>query len=182
MKEQKQSKRVMFLDYDGVVNTPIWNEKGTKCRYNFPGDDSVNNFQAVQWISEVCQKFHYDIVVTSTWRKSCNYKECLINGGLRDGINILGKTDDLWAKYEDCTRGEEIARYIEEHPEIKFYLIVDDENDFRDDQQSHFIQTDGTTGFGMHEYYKAHEIYMKDIGHGDSFWEEKEKEQEKKDN
>ena len=60
--------RVLFLDYDGVVNTPMWNEKGTICRYNMPKDGKVNNFQAVQWISEFCQKFHFQIVVTSTWR------------------------------------------------------------------------------------------------------------------
>ena len=62
--------RVVFLDYDqdGVVNTSMWNGKGTRCTYNFPSDNKVNNFQAVQWLSEACQKFHYDIVVTSTWR------------------------------------------------------------------------------------------------------------------
>ena len=53
----------------------------------------------------------------------------MINGGLREGIDVLGKTDDL--NYEhpwpEPTRGYEIKKYLEEHPEIKFYIIIDDE-------------------------------------------------------
>ena len=72
---------VVFLDYDGVVNTPLWDSEGKYCTYGFPEDNKVNNFQCVQWVSEFCQKFRYSIVVTSTWRFESNYKECLINGG-----------------------------------------------------------------------------------------------------
>lgn len=69
---------VVFLDYDGVVNTPMWNADGTRCSFGFPQDNKVNNFQCVQWVSEFCQKFNYSIVVSSTWRLDDNYKECLI--------------------------------------------------------------------------------------------------------
>ncbi len=86
---------VLFLDYDGVVNTPMWDETGEKCTYNFPQDNKVNNFQCVQWVSEFCQKYGYSIVVSSSWRNRENYRECLLNGGLRDGIEILGKTPNL---------------------------------------------------------------------------------------
>ena len=82
--------RICFLDYDGVVNTPMWNAEGTVCSYGFPKQGKVNNFQAVQWLSEACQKFGYDIVVTSTWRLHDNYKDCLINGGLRAGMGYCG--------------------------------------------------------------------------------------------
>lgn len=157
--------RVLFLDYDGVVNTPMWNEKGTRCTFNFPCNNKVNNFQAVQWISEFCQKYGYDIVVTSTWRLDSNYKECLINGGLRDNIKILGRTEDMWAS----TRGDEVKSYIEKHPNIKYYIIVDDENDMLPEQQDHFVQTDTTRGFGELEFHKCAEIFMRDKGNRGSF-------------
>lgn len=161
--------RVIFLDYDGVVNTPMWNDKGTKCTYNFPSDGKVNNFQAVQWISECCQKFHYDIVVTSTWRTKANYKECLINGGLRPSIEILGRTEDLWnPNYHTC-RGTEIAQYIADHPEINYYMIVDDEDDILPDQMDHFIQTNGDVGFCLADFTRFEKIYMQDLGRGGSF-------------
>ena len=165
--------RVIFLDYDGVVNTPMWNDKGTKCTYNFPKDNKVNNFQAVQWISECCQKFHYDIVVTSTWRLNSNYKECLINGGLRPGIEILGRTEDLWDP-NNC-RGYEIARYLEDHPEINYYIIIDDEDDMLPEQKDHFIQTDGDVGFRLSDLARFEKIYMQDLSQGGSFPDRKDK-------
>ena len=161
--------RVIFLDYDGVVNTPMWNDKGTKCTYSFPKEGKVNNFQAVQWISECCQKFHYDIVVTSTWRCSPNYKDCLINGGLRPGIEILGRTEDLWHPDHDSCRGDEIAKYLSDHPEINYYMIIDDEDDMLPEQKDHFIQTNGDVGFNIADFQRFEEIYMKDLGRGGSF-------------
>lgn len=145
---------VVFLDYDGVVNTPMWNEDGTKCRYNFPDNNKVNNFQAVQWVSEFCQKYDYSIIVTSSWRTEENYKECLINGGLRDGIEILGKTKALGMK-----RGKEIDIYLRDHPEITGYIIIDDIDEFSKFQQKRFVRTREDVGFSKYDYYKACRIH-----------------------
>ena len=150
--------RVLFLDYDGVVNTLIWNDKGTKVSYNFPKDNKVNNFQAVQWVSEFCLKCKYDIVVTSSWREDRNYKECLINGGLKKGIEITGSLPINPEK----TRGELIQEYINSHPEIKYYIIVDDETDILPEQTNHFVKVNPSYGFNEPEYKKCIEIYMKD--------------------
>lgn len=147
--------RVLFLDYDGVVNTPMWNADGSGCRYNFPSDGKVNNFQAVQWVSEFCQKAGYHIVVTSTWRLDNNYKECLVNGGLRKGIEIFGKTESLDGK---C-RGDEIKLYLETHPEIEQYIIVDDKDDILEEQRQFFVQTDGSFGFGERDMLKCEKIH-----------------------
>ena len=167
--------RVVFLDYDGVVNTPMWNAEGTHCSYNHNGHNKVNNFQAVQWLSEACQKFGYDIVVTSTWRIWDNYKDCLRNGGLRDGIEILGKTDRI----RDVCRGAEIKKYIDEHPEITYYVIVDDEADMLPEQMGHFIMTNGDTGFNLSEFKRFEEIFKKDNERGGSFPESKYKDYRK---
>lgn len=167
--------RVIFLDYDGVVNTPMWNTEGTHCSYNHHGHGKVNNFQAVQWVSEACQKFGYDIVVTSTWRLWDNYKECLINGGLRPGIEILGKTDRL----RDVCRGVEIKKYIDEHPEIQYYVIVDDEADMLPEQMGHFIKTSSDTGFNLSEFKRFEEIFERDNKRGGSFVEKKQKDYRK---
>ena len=151
--------RVLFLDYDGVVNTPKWNAEGTKCRYNFPSDNKVNNFDAVQWISEFCQKFHFAIVITSTWRFDSNYKECLVNGGLREGIDILGRTEDLWQRNPSKTRGWEIKEWLARHPEVKHYIIIDDDNNFCDDQQDKLILTDPFAGFTAGDFSRACEMF-----------------------
>jgi hypothetical protein len=157
---------VIFLDYDGVVNTPMWNEDGTRCRYNFPKDNKVNNFQAVQWVSEFCQKYGYSIVVSSTWRMDSNYKECLVNGGLRAGIEILGRTEickDVKDSYTGIyvTRGVEIEQYLEQHPEVDEYLIFDDDDGLWEYQIEHLVLTDGTAGFTMNDFNKAVRLHRK---------------------
>ena len=134
----------------------MWNENGTLCRYNFPEDNKVNHFQAVQWISEFCLKYDYKIVVSSTWRMDNNYKECLINGGLREGIEILGKTDCRGIK-----RGDEIDSYLKDHPEIDGYIIIDDCDDFHKHQKDRFVETRGDVGFMEYDYYKARRIHNK---------------------
>ena len=153
----------------------MWNTEGTHCSYGFPKEGKVNNFQAVQWVSEACQKFGYDIVVTSTWRLNNNYKECLINGGLRSGIEILGCTPS----FNNQSRGAEIKAYINEHPEINYYVIVDDEADILPEQCGHFIMTDGDTGFNLSEFKKFEQIFLKDNEQGGSFPESKYKDYRK---
>ena len=159
---------VLFLDYDGVVNTLMWQLTSTgkmQFRFNSPSDNKVNNFQACQWISEFCQKYNYKIVVTSTWRLFSNYRECLINGGLREGIEIIDKTPDLRYTHDHACRGEEIREWlIKHHNEVDNFIIVDDEElGFDVDEQEYyadnFILCDGNHGFGFAEMLKAESIH-----------------------
>lgn len=146
---------VLFLDYDGVVNIPMWSEhktRGWARRFNMPYDNKVNHLEAVQWVSEFCEKYNYDIVVTSTWRLEANYKECLINAGLRDGIQILGCTPIL--KELSAQRGEEISLWLDEHPEVKNYLIFDDESDMTVHMER-LIKVDNLIGFTEKDYHFA---------------------------
>ncbi len=61
-------KFILFLDYDGVVNTPYWVKKDdeVKCLVNLPSDGFVNNYQAICWLNELYRKAPFDIVVTSS--------------------------------------------------------------------------------------------------------------------
>lgn len=145
---------VVFLDYDGVVNTPMWDGEGRRCRYYFPEDNKVNNFQCVQWVSEFCEKLGYDIVVTSTWRFEKNYIDCLKNGGLRKCVKVLGKTPTIL----DGSRGEEIKAYLKEHPEVDQFLIFDDDNDMGE-LEEHLVLCDSNCGFGIREFYEAEALH-----------------------
>ena len=152
MKEVKIM-NILFLDYDGVVNTPMWDVEGKRCSYGFPRDNKVNNFQACQWVSEFCEKYGYSIVVTSTWRFDENYAECLRNGGLRAQIEILGKTKNIG------NRSDEIQKYLDEHPEIENFIIVDD--DFIDEKFSkHYVWCDAIIGFTLSSFIKAEKLHQ----------------------
>lgn len=148
---------VVFLDYDGVVNTPMWSADRKKYTFGSPNDNKVNNFQCVQWVSEFCQKYKYSIVVSSTWRfDNDNYKKCLINGGLRDDIEILGRTPYI----AGANRGAEIQQYLTEHPEITNFLIFDDDTDM-DGIIDHLVKCNPAIGFGANEMIMAEELHKK---------------------
>lgn len=123
-------KKVVFLDYDGVVNRKMWTKSDGKwvCQYGYPEDGMVNDEQAVQWVSEFCEKCGFDIVVTSTWRKYPEWEKCLRNAGLRDGVNILGTT-----ALPTKDRADEISDYLAAHSDIEYYLIFDDDASLLED-------------------------------------------------
>lgn len=145
---------VLFLDYDGVVNTPMWDDTGKHCRFNYSRDNKVNNFQAVQWVSKFCREYGYDIVVTSTWRCEDNYKDCLVNGGLWEDVKILGRTPYVL----NGERGDEIQKYLEEHPDVENFLIFDDDSDMGV-LYDHLIKTNFAFGFSMYNYESAVELH-----------------------
>ena len=150
--------KVIFLDYDGVVNMPAWSykdEDGWTCGFNFPEDNMVNNLQAVQWLSEFCQRYDYSIVVSSTWRTDSNYKECLINAGLRDGIEILGRTPGLGF---GAMRGDEISAWLKDHPEVDGYLIFDDDSDMTV-HMDRLVKTRTDIGFMEMEFIQAIQLH-----------------------
>lgn len=144
---------ILFLDYDGVVNNIIWGHNGERANYGTPKDNKVNDYQACQWISEFCEKYDYKIVVTSSWtRLTDTWKECLINGGLREGIEILGCVN------KSLGRSKAVAEYIQEHPEVENYIIVDDEIVL---PTTHLIQCKGNRGFGYDEFAQATELHTR---------------------
>lgn len=147
---------ILFLDYDGVVNTPIWNELGTSCNYGTPFQGRVNNFQAVQWVSEFCEKFSYDIVVTSSWRMDPKYTVYLRQGGLRETVKIIGRTPRNNGK---C-RGDEIQEWINTHRDIENFIILDDDSDMGH-LKDHLIQCNSLLGFTIIEFEKAKKLHDK---------------------
>ena len=83
---------ILFLDYDGVVNVPMWDPFTQEFTMNMPHHGAVNNRDAVQWVEAFCQIYNFQIVVISDWRLNKNWRECLVNGGLMDSSLILDRT------------------------------------------------------------------------------------------
>ena len=144
--------RIIFLDYDGVVNTLWFQEVDGEPNFNFPDMTQVNNTQAIAWLNKLYREYNYSIVVSSTWRYFNNYKEALYNAGLNKDIIILGSTPR--GEFNE-RRGDEIQRWLDTNPqhEIEDFIILDDDSDMKH-LMSHLIKTDSITGFTFHEYNK----------------------------
>jgi len=119
--------KIIFLDIDGVICVD-WNEYVDEFGHGFH-KDYVKNLETI------IQKTGAKIVISSTWRKSGlsemkrMWKERRLPG------EVIDITPVLWTK-----RGEEIEEYLRENPCDK-YVILDDDNDFLDEQRPFFVRT-----------------------------------------
>lgn len=153
---------IIFLDFDGVVNTIYYRYykrfKKYQMRYATSADKIVNNRQAIQWLNELYDKYPYDIVVTSTWRLHSNCIQILYNSGLNKKIKIIGYTPHLEGK----TRGEEIKKWIEDNNYINFnnFIILDDDTDMGD-LDKYLIKCDPYLGFTIYEFNKCIDFFEK---------------------
>ena len=143
--------KIIFLDYDGVVNTLIFQDINGEPDFNFPNDKKVNNIQAVAWLNKLCRETGAKIVVSSTWRLFDNYKECLYKGELNKDIEILGRTKNLGTK-----RGIEIQDWLDNHEELKIekFVILDDDMDM-EHLIDYLVVTDTYIGMTYYTYKQA---------------------------
>lgn len=153
--------KVIFLDIDGVVNTPL-PYKG-KIRYFHERDGRVNNKQAIQLLNQLCKETGARIVVSSTWRYDGfeRIQEILVNSGLK--ADIIGITPILKDGVNNI-RGDEIQAWIDKQ-EIKpeKYIILDDDEDLYEDQiEHHFVKCEGLIGFTIKQYVEAKDLLSDD--------------------
>ena len=137
--------KAIFLDFDGVITT-----------YNSKWKIDMNK---IKIINDICDKTNAKIIVTSSWRIGYRGDVLAFNGYLTQYIiehnyldqfkdtfdkfigNIVGMTDSV-----GTCRGNEIKFYMNEHPEVENYVILDDDSDMCDDQLCNFVQTDACEG------------------------------------
>ena len=146
---------IIFLDFDGVVNTIYWKKDANGiCCYNVMkgGHTELNNQQAIGWLNELYAEVPYDIVVTSTWRISMSVEELqylLIKSGFRPEIRVIGKTPVLHKE-----RGIEIQHWIDENQFTGDFVILDDDSDMAH-LSNKLVQCDTFIGFTIYEYRKS---------------------------
>lgn len=120
--------KVLFLDCDGVLNhSPDFRVVAEEAFIYRLNGELIDNLKRV--IEETGCK----IVLSSAWRL------------MRDGR----ETVEQWATpVFDVTpsmngpRGDEIKAWLDAHPEVERYAIVDDDGDMLPEQLPYFIQTD----------------------------------------
>lgn len=137
----EQKENLLFLDYDGVVNTS--------------GKDGVKIFNrnCIRHLNKLCKKYDFRIVVSSSWKHYYNYKSILYHAGLDPDIPIEGKTEDL------KNREEEILKYVQEHPNLSDFLIIDD--DFIPNMEGHLVQTMSDVGLDSKKYHEAIALFKR---------------------
>ncbi len=109
--------KVLFLDVDGVLNR--WGS-------GQPFDEAL-----VDELSRVVRLSGAAVCVSSTWRKLEAHRQHLFGVLARIGAPVVGCTPDLASNGValQVERGEEIQAWLDEHPEVSQFVILDDNND-----------------------------------------------------
>lgn len=136
--------KVLFLDIDGVLNS----ERSAWAFGGFPhGFDPANmakfDHVAIALIRKVCEETECSVVLSSTWRLLHSVHECA--NGL--GLPIFDKTPGGGGN-----RGKQIQEWLDEHPEVTEYAIVDDDSDMLDSQRGRFVRTNVKEGLSLANY------------------------------
>lgn len=127
--------RVIFLDVDGVLNSYDF---FAKCR-----DDLSNlceiDLAAVKLIQHAVEATRAIVILSSTWRLDRSLIHQLIDRGVPiDGMTPRLDSFDI--------RGHEIQAWLDEHPHVTHYAVVDDEADAGIGHESSFVHTDPQIG------------------------------------
>lgn len=140
MKKKSEMRSVIFLDVDGVLNTR------SSCVHApsgiYVGVDEARVLVLANVMKAVCAD---GVVLTSTWKNMKEDEEdyiYLVDGLSKQGIHILGKTEEE----RTSQREEGILRFLELHPEIEEYVILDDQHYGFEDYRKlweNFIDTGG---------------------------------------
>lgn len=171
---------IIFLDFDGVINTPFILNK--EPRLNNHVDKFVSNLQAIKLLNWVYSEYKFDIVISSTWRLGLSLeelREILLNSGLNPEIKVLGVTPDLRHKkydhyirlpfkkhiYIHTRRGHEIDQWIKQYNYSGDFLILDDDADMWK-YKKHLILLHPDDGLTMSKAsilrYRLSQIYEKE--------------------
>lgn len=150
--------KVIFLDIDGVINN--WNYMDDLC--DKTGDNSVYHQvtgfdpKSIKIVKDLQKEFDAKIVLSSTWRNLKDGYEAV-----KGIFDIYDKTPNLKGgsykekgfKYSEYVhRYYEIKHWLDEHPEVTNFVILDDDPDASDEmlKPHHILICDE---FGLEESY-----------------------------
>lgn len=155
LKSKAQSKKVLFLDIDGVLNHHRSFSKGVH----------IDN-ECVILLDKVLKAVpELDIVVSSVWRHHGVEKIqfLLKSTGARHAVRRVGNCEfqnrvvDVTGRLNDI-RGKEIQQWLDHHPEVERFVILDDDSDMLESQMPWLVQTDTDTGLMEHHIEKILEL------------------------
>lgn len=130
--------KVLFLDIDGVVNCEDTFMMGAKGKNPFPLDPEMA-FR----VGKIVLYTGCEVVLSSSWRHHAPSVEA-VKERVTLILDVTG-TSKL-VRYEDKPRGHEIQEWLDNHPEVDKYAILDDDSDMLDSQKHSFFQTSWKKG------------------------------------
>lgn len=176
--------KVLFLDFDGVLNShqsaTFWHNKRDQDKWenemyaSWPG--TLREYIAQEFcpiamsnVEELMRRVpDLKIVVSSTWRigETVEGLRKILAPSKLIGDAIIDTTPYFRHKDgSDPDRGYEIKDWLDRHPQVTHYVIVDDDADMLESQKENFVNTSSLHGFQYGDMLWALRI----LGEGQQF-------------
>lgn len=131
LKPNMETIKVLFLDIDGVVNC------ATTCQRH-RGAIGIDPYMALL-VGRIIIATEAKIVLSSSWRFMTDGKE-EVERQVMPIFDITPRHPKIGGA-ETMERGYEIKAWLDEHPEVNRYAILDDDSDMLEEQLPHFFKT-----------------------------------------
>ena len=141
--------KVVILDFDGVIVTP-------RTRFRSPDPTTIPH------LKKILEETDAKIVISSAWRITRSLKELrdiLWLAGIEKElvIDVTPRTVNLGGLRVDCggNRGQEIQAWLDLHPEVEAFVILDDDTFDLQDHGEKVVETEMEEGLTIHNANKA---------------------------
>lgn len=128
--------KVLFLDVDGVLNSTRTNVANGAYPMELAHREAFD-WTTIKLLQRMCDAGGIEVVLSSAWRQWNTAAEV----GAAFGLPVVDVTPVLGGP-----RGGEIQQWLDAHPEVTHYAIVDDDPDMLETQMSNFVKTDPLDG------------------------------------
>ncbi len=125
--------KVLFLDIDGVVNS-----EETLKKVGNGGILGIDPYLAFLVGRITLTTPDLKVVLSSSWRH-------FDKGRKQVEQNVVAIYDET-PKLRGVVRGQEIKMWLDAHPEVEKYAILDDDIDFLEEQLPNFFKTEWVQG------------------------------------
>lgn len=145
--------KCLFLDIDGVLNsTEDWIEAKI---LTHPFNHGVNmlNRAKLAMLVHIVKETGAKLVLSSTWRLHYSNEE-MLDMFCERGCHQI--TEDILIDQTpppklSGIRGDDIASWLAQHPEVTQYVILDDNSDFYQHQKLYHVKTDTYVGLTFYQ-------------------------------
>jgi hypothetical protein len=147
--------KVIFLDYDGVINRIDPPHYSTPVRTSEvdPGVTvmTMAEPELVYRLNLLVDRTDCELVLSSSWRHAPDWELAMrLSGIIKPFLGRTGRYSDhhkYGIAYDELCRGHNIQDWLDEHPEVERYAIIDDSSDMLASQLPNFFRTD--TRYGL---------------------------------
>ena len=163
-------RRIICLDIDGGLNSNFWNESHQK----EISDGKLIDVERVRVLAQLIKRTSAEIILHSGWRfwfdaemTPLRHEAAMLAGMLsKEGLEIAGVTPDLTTeeirktKKFSLVKADEILLWLEKHPDVSSWVVLDDLDLHNISVEKHQVKTDQTVGLTLEDAAEAEKILM----------------------